>query len=196
MLAEFVPSPDLIWFSGHAARGLLAAGVADKAAVWMDLTRQMARTSIEAAEIADGLWALEHVGTLGAPVAATPQNIRSWQATVPGPTAVAARERLLNLLTALGDPIAAAEWLPVISSPTKPIDGAHPPAHVWHGLTLAARDQRLGDVVVLALVALGEGGPHRASPLTLHHVIANLMTAGRESDARALALEAALVQGL
>ncbi|MDX2142150.1 MAG: hypothetical protein SFV19_02235 [Rhodospirillaceae bacterium] len=196
LLTEFTPAPDLIWFSGHAARALLAAGVPDKAAAWFDLARQMARTSIEAAEIADGLWALEHLGGIGASSGVTPQAIRSWQATVPGPVAIASRERLLNLLAALGDAVPAAEWLPVISAPTKPIDAVHPPVHVWQGLALAARDARLGDAVALALVALGEEGPHRSSPLTLHRVIESLMVAGRDKEARALALEAALVQGL
>jgi hypothetical protein len=196
LLAELAPAPDLIWFSGHAARALLAAGLTDQAAAWVDLARQMARTSIEAAEIADGLWALEHLGALGASSDVTPQAIRSWQATVPAPAAIVSRERLLNLLAALGDPIPAAEWLPVISAPTKPIDAVHPPAHIWQGLALAARDARLGDTVALALVALGEEGPHRSSPLTLHRVIESLIVAGRDGEARALALEAALVQGL
>jgi hypothetical protein len=67
---------------------------------------------------------------------------------------------------------------------------------VWNGLTLAVRGKRVGETAALSLIALGEDGPARAAPATLQKVIESLMDIGREQDARALALEAALVHGL
>ncbi|MSO96832.1 MAG: hypothetical protein EXR11_01235 [Rhodospirillaceae bacterium] len=195
-LSELTPSPDLIWFAGHAARGLLAAGARDAALPWFELTRQMSRTSIEAAGIADGLWAVEHMAEKGSRGNITPQNIRAWQATIPAAGAIAPRERLLNLLMSLGDPISATDWLPVVTAPVKHAAMTPLSSHLWHALSLAARDANLGDTVALALVALGDDGPTGASPLTLNKVIESLMIVGREDDARALAAEAALVLGL
>ncbi|MDX2222112.1 MAG: hypothetical protein SFV21_05140 [Rhodospirillaceae bacterium] len=194
LLAEIAAEPTLIWFSGHAARALIAAGRLDAAQPWLDLVRQMARTNIEAGEIADGLWPIEHLSQTGSQSQITPQAIRSWQAAQRG--GAEARERLLNLLTAVGDPIAAADWLPALTASAKPLDVVHPPASLWHTLALAAREARVGDTAALALIAFGENDAASVSPLTLAKVVESLMVAGREAEARALAIEAALAAGL
>ena len=49
---------------------------------------------------------------------------------------------------------------------------------------------------MLALMALGEDGPAGADPLLLRQVLVSLRTAGFETEARALAVEAALAAGL
>jgi hypothetical protein len=51
----------------------------------------------------------------------------------------------------------------------------------------AAAAGRLGETVALVLIALGEGGPTKASPRTLVSVVAALRAAGLEADARRLA---------
>lgn len=193
LIAEIAADPTLIWFSGHAARALIAAGQADAALPWLDLVRQMARTNIEAGGIADGLWPIEHLAQIESHTEVAPQNIRNWQAVQRGGSE--ARERLLNLLTAVGDPVPAAEWLPVLTA-AKPVDGPHPSAGVWNALALAAREARVGDTAALALIAFGENDANAVSPLTLAKVIESLMVVGREADARALAVEAALAGGL
>jgi len=195
MLAEFQPSPELIWFAGPAARGLLAAGQSDKAKAWIDLANQMARGSIEAANVANSLWAIEHImSSNGARL--TPQALRAWQASIPPAQAATLREGLLNLLTSLGDTVTADQWLSIVGAPVTAATAPNTPPYVWHGLSLATRQDRVGDVGALSLIALSEAGPHRVAPLTLGKVIESLMVAGREADARALATEAALVQGL
>ncbi|MBY0510589.1 MAG: antifreeze protein, partial [Rhodospirillaceae bacterium] len=67
---------------------------------------------------------------------------------------------------------------------------------LWNGLSDASRSKRIGETAVLALVALGEDGPGKTAAPSLQHVIESLRAAGREADARALAVEAALVLGL
>jgi hypothetical protein len=193
LIAEIAADPTLIWFSGHAARALIAAGNADAALPWLDLVRQMARTNIEAGGIADGLWPVEHLAASGSQAQVTPQNLRSWQAVQRGGTE--ARERLLNLMAALGDPVTAAEWLPVLTA-AKPLDVPHPSAGLWNTLALAAREARVGDTAALALIAFGENDTNAVSPLTLAKVIESLLVVGREAEARALAVEAALAGGL
>ncbi len=68
--------------------------------------------------------------------------------------------------------------------------------HLWNGLSDAARTKRIGETAALALVALGEDGPGKTAIPSLQHVIESLRATGREADARALAIEAALVLGL
>jgi hypothetical protein len=195
LLADLPPTPDLLWFAGHAARGLLAAGMPDKAAAWLDLVRQMARGSLEASGLADSLWAVEHLGRSDGRGELLPRALRAWQAGVPPEAGALQRQTLLNLLGALGDPVAIEDWRAVMAAPPAASTAAPSPA-LWQGLTLAARDGRGGETTAFGLAALGDAGPHVGSPVTLAKVIESLMMAGREADARALAVEAALVAGL
>ena len=101
--------------------------------------------------------------------------------------------RLVALLTALGEDVPAALWQPVFGAPTYPVSSVSP-------LLLLALDDavgggRKGEVVLLALVALGRGGPSVADTLTLRRVVAALRAVGLEADARALAVEGLLGYG-
>ena len=55
---------------------------------------------------------------------------------------------------------------------------------------------RLGETVLLALLALGDEGPAGASPLLLREVLISLRAIGFHKEARALAIEAALAAGI
>ncbi len=198
MLSEMQPTPDLMWFAGTAARALLAADMPDKAKPWLDLVRNMARTSREAGQIADGLWPLERLMAGGSdPLPA--ESIRAWIASLPASTpadVMAVRgETLLALLTGAGIPTRASDWLPVMAASAKS-DARVIAPHLWNGLDLAAQDRRAGEVAVLSLVAIGEDSPARASAVSLQQVLKALHIAERSGDARAIALETALALGL
>jgi hypothetical protein len=208
LLLGIEPAGDQMWFAGTAVRALLAvaatdkgisAMAAEKAKAWFDLARSMGRTSREAQQIADGLWPLEKFVT-GPGETMTPEITQAWAASLPqtlAPAVIAERrEVMLSLLTALGEPVPAAAWLPVMGGPAK-LENARPMApHLWNGLSDAARSKRIGETAALALVALGEDGPGKTAMPSLQHVIESLRAVGREADARALAVEAALVLGL
>ena len=200
MLSDMTPTSDLVWFAGTAARGLLAAGVPAKAKAWLDLARNMARTSREAGQVADSLWPLERLLGARDGDAFPPQALRDWAAALPAATPAEsiamARESLLSLLSAVGEPVTAADWLPVVGGPAKTEGGRLLAPYLWNGLDLAAQSRRTGETAILALLALGEEGPARTATTSLQQIIAALRTAGREGDARALAVEAALVLGL
>jgi hypothetical protein len=202
LVQEIEPTGDLVWFSGTATRVLLAAASSDKTAavrarVWLELARSMARSSREGGDIAAGLWPMERLSA-GSGESVSSQNVRAWAASLPAtlsPEEMATRrETLLSLLTATGESVTPADWLPAMSGPAKR-DAAIPP-HLWNGLALASKDRRAGETAVLALVALGEHGTARTPVLGLQQVIESLRVAGREADARALAAEAALALGL
>jgi hypothetical protein len=198
MIGEMVPTADLVWFSGTATRALIAAGMTDKAKAWLDLARNMARSSREAGQIADGLWPLERL-IVGGNDPLPPRAVLGWMAALPASMpadVMAARgETLLALLTAAGATPSAADWLPVMGAPPRG-DMRYIAPHISNGLELAAKDGRIGEVAALSLVAVGEDSLARSSPSSLQHVIGALRAAGRDDDARALALEAALAFGL
>jgi len=196
LLADLAPTPDLVWFAGHAARGLLAAGMPDKAEAWTELVRQMARGSLEASGLADSLWAVERLGRSDGRAELLTRALRAWQATLPASADAQQRQTLLNLLAAVGEPLTAEDWRAVMVAPPAMSSVAAPSPALWQGLSLAARNGRSGETTAFGLAALGEAGPHMGSPVTLAKVIESLMMAGREVDARALAVEAALVAGL
>ena len=52
-----------------------------------------------------------------------------------------------------------------------------------------------GEVILLCLLLLGEGGPSQATPGILYKVISSLKAVGLEFEARSIALEAALAKG-
>ena len=68
------------------------------------------------------------------------------------------------------------------------------------GFESAARfsssEGRVGETVLLSLLALGEVGPPGANPVTLHGVMRALRRIGLTAPARRIALEAALARGL
>jgi len=205
MLAEMQPTTDLVWFAGIAARGLIAAGPADRAAAekasgWLSLARNMGRTSREAGQIADSLWPIDRLITADvAGPTLPPQAMVGWAAALPADTPaedIAMKQQVvLSVLTAAGEPLTAADWLPVMGSGVH-TTGTELSPHVWNGLDFAAKDRRAGETALLALVAMGEDGPVRSGAATLQQVIAALRLAGREADARALGAEALLVLGL
>jgi hypothetical protein len=70
-----------------------------------------------------------------------------------------------------------------------------PPAFV-PALENAVRAGRVGEVVLLSILMLGPDGTLGAPSATLRDVIAALRSVGLETEGRALALEAALTNGL
>jgi hypothetical protein len=68
-------------------------------------------------------------------------------------------------------------------------------ARLWFALGGAAGENRVGEVVLLGLAALGDGGPAGAPPLMLGRVLSSLRAVGLEAEARALAFEALLAGG-
>jgi len=62
--------------------------------------------------------------------------------------------------------------------------------------TQAMGHTRVGEIILLSLIALGEGGPGQAGPIVLRQVMDSLSTIGLEKEVHALALEAAVAAGL
>ena len=55
---------------------------------------------------------------------------------------------------------------------------------------------RVGEIILLSLIALGEGGPGQAEPIVLSQIMESLGVIGLDKEVRSLALEAAVAAGL
>ena len=101
-----------------------------------------------------------------------------------------------SVLQALGEPISPDDWTALLGATAT--TGADPnmarvpapDAALWHALGQAAEQRQLGLTVLLALLALGEGGAGAAHPLTVTKAIVALESVGLGREARGLALEA------
>ncbi|MFN3076406.1 MAG: hypothetical protein ABT940_05925, partial [Alphaproteobacteria bacterium] len=103
--------------------------------------------------------------------------------------------RLLSLLAAVGEPVGNADWSR-LQGGTGSRASEMPPVATWHALTEAAREGRVGETALLAVSLLADRPPGAVDPVVLHQAIAALRLVGLETEGRALALEAALADGL
>ncbi len=71
-----------------------------------------------------------------------------------------------------------------------------PQPAIWRSLQSASNNVRVGETVLLSLLALGGNGPIQANPIVMNRVVYSLWNVGLGDDARSLALEAALAAGI
>ena len=102
---------------------------------------------------------------------------------------------IYNLLDGLGDEVPDAQWEVLLDGPPQ-ISMVMPQPALWRSLESAASKSRVGETVLLSLLALGQGGPVQANPIVLRKVLISMRKIGLEEEARALALEAAIASGL
>jgi hypothetical protein len=202
-IAQLRPTPDLASFAIVAARALWAAGRTDAATAWLGLARG-GDPSVAAA--AAGLWPLARLAAADPPQAIPPGTLAAWRKVRGDLPAPVAQRRLLvclGLLSALGDKVPADDWLALYDDPLPAagptpmaVAAAAPRGALWHGLRVATDDLRLGETVMFALATLGDAGLAQADPTDLYRVAAALHLIGLDGDARALAVEAAIANGL
>lgn len=193
LIADLKPAPELAPVAGILARALHAAGRPETAAPWVAL----AKADPAHAKSADALWPLSrlHRPALSGEAGSSTQYA-AWRAARELPPDQAERRALvaLDLLQAVGEKVPQTEWLSL--SPVPAATPAQPRPAVKAMLRAAAEGLRLGETVLLSLVALGETGLDKADPDSLNRVIAALRLVGLEKEARELAVEAALANGI
>jgi len=120
-----------------------------------------------------------------------------WQAQAVHPSEEQNKRGLLvfSLFETLDQPIPQSYWLELIEE--KVGDDTNAVPFSWLArLREAASQRRLGETVMLALMVLGDGGPATANIATINEVVRSLATVGLTAEARSLALEAMLGNGL
>ena len=187
------PLPELVWIAGDAVRALLAAGRPDKVSEWLDLAAAQAGANADAAAM---VAALGPVAGLASATAAPWDNTQFaiwWESQGEAPEAVsrARAELLLGLLTAL-DREAPTEALLLLLDGPPTVWIKTPPSALLRQLDIASGAGRVGETVLLALIALDSSESGAPGPMTVSAVVAALYRVGLADDARALAVEAVL----
>ncbi len=196
VLVRVPPSTEQVWFAPEAVRAFLVEGQYDMARSWFSLLRTSA---MFAPESADALAALLPLARLaGSPEAETwsPGDMATWWERNRESDGVRDRaEMLFSLFDGLGEPIPEGLWEVLLDGPER-TTVAMPHAALWYRLQTAAAASRIGETVLISLLALGEGGPTQADPVVMRQVLISLRGVGLEADARLLAVEAAVAAGL
>jgi len=189
LLMQMAPAPTLAWFAGEAGRALYLAGRYETAGTWLELAQ--ASSDPKAVLAMPSLWTLASLaGGAESIVLDTPTGLGAE----PDAGAASRTARLMAVLEAFGASTGDA-WAMLDTGGAADL-GPMPDARLWFALGQAADARRIGETVLLALVALGPEGPAAANPLVLGRVLDSLRRAGLEEEARALAFEAAIGSGL
>jgi hypothetical protein len=187
-------TPDLAWFAAPAGRALAFVGRQDAAAQWHQVAEREAPVD---PAVAAGLPALRALAALAG--GATPQ----WDAralavageggAAPGTGAANLRAARLAAIAAALAPAGAGVVTAALGSPP---DLPPPDPQLLGDLNAAATGGRLGETALLALIALGPQGPGASHPDALRAALAALGAVGLAGEARTLAVEAAVANGV
>lgn len=196
LIAQMHPSAELAGFAAPAARALFAAGRPDLAAGWVALARSLAANGEQATNAAAGLWPLARLAATDGQPAAVPSGVlAAWRKTrVDLPPAAQQRRALIafGLLAALGDKVSGDDWLMLFDGPQTTSTPVRP--LIWHGLRVATEDLRQAETVLYALISVPD--LTQADPTEIYRAVAALRLIGLERDARSLAIEAAVANGV
>lgn len=171
------------------ARAFYALGRPEAAAKWLDIATADAAVVREA----EKLWPLTALSDDPGKVVSL-AGLAGWRASLAGlaPDVVARRNAVvLGVLAGLGAKVPDSAWLEVLSLPT---GGPNP--GLFALMQGAALDARLGGTLLAALATMGDVPLDRVDPMTLSEVISALAVVGLAEDARQLALEALLANGI
>lgn len=189
LLAQLQPDPALITVAPTFARAAIALGQADHAK-WLEL----ARTDPAAGGALVRLWPLSAVMAAEPGQAVDLQALSAWRDSLNGlPPELAARRSavVLGTLAALGAKLPDMFWLDALSLPAQ---GPRPALFAL--VQSAALDARMGTTVLAALAMLGEQPLDSVDPISLTEAISALTVVGLGQDARRLAVEAMLANGI
>ncbi len=200
VIAGVTPGSEFSWFAGDASMALLAAGEPEAGARWWPLLESRARNDEVAAAQVAALWPMFRLA-FGEQLPDDGTNMRRWwdASARLAPDRVAYQAEIyLSLLAALNDRAGNSLVVEAIASPPPQAAGNRDSSllGVLLAFDRAVEEGRLGEAVLLALIALGPEGPAGAGPLVLRMVVKGLKQLGLGLEARLIALEAAFANGI
>jgi hypothetical protein len=191
-LLSIAPADSLAWFAADAGRALYSAGHFEQANAWLGLAQQRAASDPQAAAAASALAVYARIAGVGPALSWDAAAVAKWrQAQAAGTPGSDPAARLFAIFEGLGEPIGGSWSLIGQDSATQVPDSA-----LWFNLGDAAAKHRIGETVLLSLFALGDAGPGGANPIMLSRSILALRQVGLDSEARSLAIEAAIAAGV
>ena len=192
LLKDLAVGPASPSFALEAAIALHVAGYHQKAAGWIG---QLTQTGADAKSTAARAWLVQRLN--GAATAADADALAAWYAAAKARDAAIGDAQLVRMLALLDGLGGSADrlWATLLGSsalatlpPTDPV--------LWYSLDAAAVDRRPGEAILLTLIALGEPVAGQANPLAIGRGLSALKRVGRGAEARDLAYEIALANGL
>lgn len=198
-LASLPPAATGLALAPRAARLLLASGQTGPAAEWFRLMEWEGRTgAVEAARDAVRLVPLfrltDRSGARFAP-GELADWIDAWRAGSRPDNFDSRAVTVLSALQGLGFDVGPEVW-DKLAAATAPSIGRRPNAATIQALRTAAHNGRIGETILLALVALDGQAAASLEADALATVLDSLIRVDLEADARALAIEAAIGLGL
>lgn len=199
VLKSIPPDPALAWFAPEAVSALLAAGHVEEARGWLRMTGSGTETGPQTSRTLARLWAL---GLLAAPdiesQAVDEQALRKWRDATyahDGEKARQATVLALTLLEALGVEPGPGRWGALLA---EGLPARVPAPNVaWaRALDEASAARRVGETVLIVLLGLAGSDADPPGPAAIRKAVESLRRVGLASEARALALETAVVHGL
>lgn len=196
ILKKIPPSAELVWFAPEAVRAFLIADQPELVRSWYGVLRASALFNNDSANAVAALKPLLRLA--GSPEVDDwkPEDLDAWWQAASGTPEGRGRAALLYaMMDAFGQAVPDTLWQNLLVGPQQTTT-AVPEAPLWFRLRSAAQGGRVGETAMLALIALGDGGPSQADPVTLRDVLSRLVSVKLDADARALAVEAALAAGI
>ena len=171
---EIEPDPSLAGSAPLVARLLIAAGDSRAARPWSKLVSGSEERS------------LHLLLALAAP----------REEVAPDQMDAALPPLYVMLASALGEPLAPADWAGLPAAAWTVEGPPSPPPAAWLDLAEAARAKRVGETALAAIMVASPAGALSADPVALFAVVSGLKQVGLAAEARRLAVEAALAAGL
>ncbi len=199
------PSTGLAAGAATAARVLIANGDVKRAMGWYRVLRSAAANrDANATTDLIGLWPLMQMAAGSSQFPWSQDILDVWwqaQAVHPGPVRYARGLRVFSIFEALGQRVPAAYWSNLAAMEDLPDDRTVIGDKTVSSTNLlrlrdAARRGQKGETVMLALICLGEDGPAKVDPAVLDEVMRSLGSVDMAQEARSLALEAMIGNGL
>jgi hypothetical protein len=184
ILLELAPSDQLKACAADFSRALLAAGRPDAVMPWM--------TYLDEFGVASSIYSMTMIASRKQP---TSDELKGGLRTAlknsapPEPGSAL----LLALASALGEDIPSEWW---ISHIAEPHTATIPSVALWLDQQRAATEKRIGETVLTTLILARDGDRLTGEPVVLARIVAGLELVGLDSEARAVAVEAALDAGL
>ncbi len=205
LLLEIPVTPELTWFAAGAGRALYAAGRYEHASAWLSLGRQEALINPQASTAAASLWPYSRLA--GGAALTTDGTLAVWRDLRAGMSAggaggaggdTAALHRSQTLLRAVFQALGERDPLSwgQIAAEGDTANLIAPNAALLYALDEASESRRIGETVLLSLIVLGAEGPGGSHAFALSAALTALGRIGLETEARTLAIEAALANGI